>query len=58
MKKIPEPDLQDVIILKPAELNKIHFGGNHTPLSPEQIKKLADEANRQGPEKNELKRHS
>lgn len=43
MKQIPEPDLKDVIILKPAELNKIHFGGNHTPLSPEQIKEIANE---------------
>lgn len=42
MKKIPEPDLSGATVLKPAELNRIHFGGNHTPLSPEQIKSLAD----------------
>lgn len=42
MKKIPEPDLSGAVILKPAELNRIHFGGNHTPLSPEQIKSLAE----------------
>ncbi len=47
MKKIPEPDLKNVTILKPAELNRIHFAGNHTPLTPEQIKKLAEEASRQ-----------
>lgn len=41
MKKIPEPDLRSAVILKPAELNKIHFGGNHTPLTPEEIRDLA-----------------
>lgn len=41
MKKIPEPDLKSAVTLKPAELNKIHFGGNHTPLTPEQISQLA-----------------
>lgn len=43
MKKITEPDLSGAVILKPAELNRIHFAGNHTPLTPEQIKALAEE---------------
>ena len=41
MKKIPEPELSSATVLKPAQLNTIHFGGIHTPLSPEQIKELA-----------------
>ena len=44
MKKIPEPRLSSASVLTPAQLNKIHFGGNHTPLTPEQIKALAREA--------------
>lgn len=40
MKNIPEPDLEGAVILKPADMNKIHFGGNHTPLTPEQISAL------------------
>ena len=48
MKKIPEPDLSAATILTPAELNRIHFAGNHTPLSPEQIKEISqDEPNSQ-----------
>lgn len=43
MKKIPEPDLTGATILTPAELNRIHFAGNHTPLSPEQIKAISEE---------------
>lgn len=42
MKKISEPDLTGAVILTPAEKNKIHFGGNHTPITPEQLKKIAD----------------
>lgn len=42
MKKIPEPDLGTADILAPAEMNRIHFGGIHTPLTPEQIQSLAD----------------
>lgn len=41
MKKIPEPKLSSASVLTPAELNKIHFGGNHTPLTPEQLRALA-----------------
>lgn len=42
MKKIPEPDLKDcAVLLKPAEMNRIHFGGNHSPLTPEQMEALA-----------------
>lgn len=44
MKKIPEPELSSATVLKPAQLNTIHFGGIHTPLSPEQIKELAQAA--------------
>lgn len=40
MKKIPEPKNITAIKLKPAEMNKIHFGGNHTPLTPDQLKAL------------------
>lgn len=43
MKIIPKPDLSGDVILKPAEMNKIHFGGNHTPLTPEQLKAMAAE---------------
>ncbi|MDE5831806.1 MAG: hypothetical protein K2H64_02280 [Desulfovibrio sp.] len=42
MKKIPEPDLASAIVLSPAELNKIHFGGNRTPLTPDQLRALAE----------------
>lgn len=42
MKRIIEPKLTDAVILKPGEMNKIHFGGNHTPLTPEKLKALAD----------------
>ena len=45
MKKIPEPDLGGATILTPAELNRIHFAGNHTPLSPANISELANEKN-------------
>lgn len=40
MKKIPEPHLISAHTLTPAEMNTIHFGGNHTPLSPDQLRKL------------------
>lgn len=42
MKTIPEPDLSGAVVLKPSELNKIHFGGIHTPLTPAQIRDLAE----------------
>lgn len=41
MKKIPEPELSGATVLTPGELNQIHFGGNHTPISPEQMKEMA-----------------
>lgn len=47
MRKIPEAKLKSAVTLKPAEMNRIHFGGNHTPLTPEQLKKLS------GKEKND-----
>lgn len=40
MKKIPEPEKITAIKLKPAEMNKIHFGGNHTPLTPDRLNSL------------------
>ncbi len=43
MKKIPRPDLTGAAVLKPGEMNKIHFGGNRTPLTPEQMRALASE---------------
>ena len=42
MKKIPEPENINSINLKPAEMNKIHFGGNSTPVTPEQLASIAD----------------
>lgn len=54
MKKIPEPELKRAEALKPADLNRIHFGGIHTPLSPEQIKKLAETASGQDPKITEI----
>lgn len=44
MKKIPEPELSGARVLTPAELNRIHFGGNRTPISPEQMKEMAEGA--------------
>lgn len=41
MQKIPKPDLKSAQVLKPAQMNTIHFGGIHTPLSPEQLKEIA-----------------
>ena len=40
MKKIPEPENITAIKLKPADMNKIHFGGNSTPVTPEQLAAL------------------
>lgn len=33
MKKIDKPDLKSATLLKAADMNRIHFGGNHTPLT-------------------------
>ena len=41
MKKIKEPDCPSAVTLKPAEMNRIHFGGIHTPLTPEQLEAMA-----------------
>lgn len=40
MQRIPVVELKSAVTLKPAEMNRIHFGGNHTPLTPEQLRKL------------------
>lgn len=34
-------DLSFAEVLIPAQMNQIHFGGNQTPLTPEQIEKMA-----------------
>ena len=41
MKNIKEPDCPSAVTLKPAEMNRIHFGGIHTPLTPEQLEAIA-----------------
>lgn len=41
MKKIPHIELKSATRLRPAEMNTIHFGGNHTPLTPEYLKGMA-----------------
>ena len=41
MKKIKEPEWSSLVILKPAEMNRIHFGGIHSPLTPEQLEAIA-----------------
>lgn len=33
MRKIDRPDLKSATTLKAADMNRIHFGGNHTPLT-------------------------
>lgn len=37
MKKIPKPTLSSATPLKPAEMNRLHFGGIHTPLTPRDL---------------------
>lgn len=44
MKKITRPDLTGAVRLTPAEMNKIHFAGNRTPLTPKQLRELAEHA--------------
>ena len=41
MKKIKDPECPSAVTLKPAEMNRIHFGGIHTPLTPEQLEAMA-----------------
>lgn len=41
MKKIPEAKLNSATAMTPLEMNAVHFGGIHTPLTPEQIKAMA-----------------
>lgn len=43
MKKIPEPELKDAVILSAAEMNKIHFGGKHSPISPKDMANIASD---------------
>lgn len=41
MKKIPKVKLNSATPMTPIEMNAVHFGGIHTPLTPEQIKSMA-----------------
>lgn len=41
MKNIKEPECPSAVRLTPAEMNRIHFGGIHTPLTPEQLEAIA-----------------
>lgn len=41
MKKIPKPENITAVKLRPADMNKIHFGGNGTPLTPDRLRELA-----------------
>lgn len=41
MKKIREPDWSSLVILTPAEMNRIHFGGILSPLTPDQLEVMA-----------------
>ena len=49
MKSIKEPECPSAVALKPAEMNRIHFGGIHTPLTPEQLEAIARTAAAQTP---------
>ncbi|MDE6459170.1 MAG: hypothetical protein K2L31_11325 [Muribaculum sp.] len=42
MKKIQEPKNITAVKLKPADMNKIHFGGNGTPVTPGQFATLSN----------------
>ncbi len=42
MKHIRKPVLKSAEVLTPAEMNKIHFGGNHTPLDPKRLDSVDD----------------
>lgn len=42
MKTLSKPKLDSAVPLKPLEMNAIHFGGIHTPLTPEKMKSIAD----------------
>ncbi len=45
MKPIQHPRLKSATVLTAAQMNAIHFGGNHTPLTPSQLRDLAKSAN-------------
>ncbi len=42
MKKIIKPELDSAVPLKPLEMNAIHFGGIHSPLTPDKIKAIVN----------------
>ena len=50
MKKIPEPKLKSAVELTPAQMNSIHFGGNHTVLTPEQLEGVVNAKKQQADE--------
>lgn len=41
MTKITKPNLTSATVLTPLEMNTIHFGGIHTPLTPENLHSMA-----------------
>lgn len=43
MKTIPRPQLDSAQVLTPAQMNTIHFGGNHSPLPPEPLKAVGSQ---------------
>lgn len=42
MKKINKPALAGATVLTTLQMNAIHFGGIHTPLTPDQLKALSE----------------
>lgn len=43
MKQIKHVELKSAAKLSPAEMNRIHFGGIHSPVTPEQIREMAED---------------
>ncbi|MCM1520611.1 MAG: hypothetical protein NC098_07470 [Lachnoclostridium sp.] len=41
MKTIPHPELKSATRLTAAQLNHLHFGGEHTRLTPSYLKSIA-----------------
>ena len=51
-------DLSFAQVLSPAQMNQIHFGGNQTPLTPEQIEKLAHSSSQDTPDQSSTQEES
>lgn len=47
MKKIEKPDLKSATLLKPADMNRIHFAGLHSPLTPKELLGIDSDSNPQ-----------